>query len=133
MHKTLSQLIVITLMLLAFLSQAFAGANPMTCAPADNTATQHLSDSTNQPVKSQHIITDYSLDNIYDNEAECCDVDCCERDCVCFTSGCASIVYISTTPVSTQLNVARSLSAIVSTEHPITRITALYRPPIFTS
>ena len=124
MFKTVSNALVIGVMLVAFVGQAIAFNAAVSC---DNSI-DVLALNFNELVKH------YDPKPIDANNLEdCCGIECCDVDCTCIVNACSLLTYINTEADSTK---TLALSEAVYTqqfEQPKFISTLLYRPPIFIS
>lgn len=120
MHKTLSNLVVVTMVLVAFVGQAMAYS---VLNPCDFSADTHVSEA--QGESEVH-------DNANQTNADCCDTECCDVDCICAANACSSAVYLNADNRPTFINVITVPIYKWSSERPKSISSLLYRPPIFT-
>lgn len=123
MFKTVSRVLFIVVMLVAFIGQAIAFNTSISC----ETSTYSLSHNFSEPVKhydSNPINTDSSED--------CCGIECCDIGCNCITNACSSFVYFNTEVNSTKIAALSEAVYIQQSKQPKSISTLLYRPPIST-
>jgi hypothetical protein len=121
MFKSLSKLLFMITILVAFLGQAMSYH---VMAPHDDV-------SSVQSAALQHTF-EYHDDGskASDDDDDCCEVECCESECICPENACASFVFIDTNiPLSESVILSEPmLSFETKSTHFIA--TSLYRPPI---
>lgn len=124
MFKSMSKLLFMIILLVAFVGQTMAYSLMASFDSISElqTSTQFQSSST------EHDLSEESA-----SEDDCCDVECCESECICPANGCASMVYLhSSLPISDIAVISESLN-LLSTQAVLVIARSLYRPPIFTS
>lgn len=129
MTKSLSKVLVVAAMLIAFIGQAFAYSS-MSCEMSDGSHESHMNmshDSMDHSSMDHASMNHSSVDQSGQQNHE----ECCGSDCVCPASACMSISIVGSEPKTAYL--AR-LSEGVSFQ-PLNQTksipTSLYRPPIF--
>ena len=124
MFKSVSRVLVLLVMLIAFVGQAAAFNSYSSCeTPVDS-----LSNDANAQVKHY----DSSVNKI-DNSEDCCGIECCDLDCTCIANTCSSFIYFNTDVNPTKTTALSEIVYVQHTEQPKIIPTLLYRPPIFTS
>ncbi|NMM40231.1 hypothetical protein [Pseudoalteromonas arctica] len=123
MFKSLSQLLFMIILLVAFVGQTMAYS-----LMTSYDSISELQTSTQlQPFSTEHSSAKSA------SEDDCCDVECCENECICPANACASMLYLySNLPLSELVVISESLN-LLSTQATFFTATSLYRPPIFTS
>ena len=116
MRKIVTQWIIVLAVLVSFLGQVIAASASVPC---ESLADIHLS------------IADKETEN--HDDSECCDNECCDVDCPCATGACSSAVYLSNEMPRDLLHAfgGHLFSKLLS--RPISFISLVFRPPIFTS
>ena len=141
MLKSLSKLLLMITLLVAFVGQAMA---VHFVVPLEETLEQHtkvvqvnVSSDTNN-VTNTNINTNTNTTVVLEHQAEeseddCCEVECCENECICPANSCASFIYLQCSSyLSESVALTESLlPSVIKDTHFIA--TSLYRPPIFTS
>ncbi|MBV2128895.1 hypothetical protein [Arsukibacterium indicum] len=114
MSKAFSKVLVITLMLFAFVGQAFA----YSAMPYEMSSGCHES----------HMNMDHGDMNKSSNgQSE----DCCDVECICPANACSSTTVLNSSVDSTDIQILRESVAALQSKQPHSISTSLYRPPIF--
>ncbi len=124
MSKPFSQVLVVSLMLLAFVGQTLA-YSAMSCEM-----------SAHVPAASQHMDMDHAnmdhqtMDHSKMMQSGNTD-DCCQVDCVCPANACSSVIVLDANVNTTGILPANSV-LVGYLSFPLTSVSSsLFRPPIF--
>ncbi|MUH71268.1 hypothetical protein [Psychrosphaera haliotis] len=151
MLKSLSKLLFMITLLVAFVGQAMA---VHFVVPLEETLDKHTkvlqvnvsSDTNNDASNSNNSYTNIDANNVIntnttkvlehkaeENEDDCCEVECCENECICPANSCASFMYLESSFYLSEsiLLTQPSLPSVIKATQFISAL--LYRPPIFTS
>ena len=147
MLKSLSKLLFMITLLVAFVGQAMA---VHFVVPIEETLDQHtkvlqvnVSSYTNNDASNNTNIDANNVINTNttkvlehkaeENEDDCCEVECCENECICPANSCASFMYLESSFYLSEsiLLTEPSLPSVIKATQFISA--SLYRPPIFTS
>ena len=125
MFKSLSQLLFMIILFVAFIGQAMAYSLTVSYDSLSErqTSSQLPSNSTEY---DQHALAEGT------SEDECCDVECCENECICPANACASVVYLSNNLLLSDLPAVSGSLDFLFTRAKLFVAPPLYRPPIFT-
>jgi len=126
MSKSLSKLLFMILLLVAFVGQTMAYSIMASYGSISEfqTSTQLQSSSTEH---DEHSSAGSASDD------DCCEVECCESECICPANACASMVYVDSYLPLSELAVITESLHLLSTQATFFIATSLFRPPIFTS
>ncbi|TRX54506.1 hypothetical protein [Thalassomonas sp. M1454] len=139
MLKAISKVLVLTMMLVAFLSQAMAFNTSMPCETAEDehlnvvTTSQKLNSNTAIDIESKYTISAHNDSIDPDNHDDCCGIECCDLDCSCIANTCNSVVYFNISLVTIKTITLDETMFLPELVQPNSVSTSLYRPPIFTS
>lgn len=146
MLKAISKVVVLTIMLVAFISQAMAFNTSMPCESADDEHQNALATSQNlsPSVLTNKVLThSVSTDSVVkgsdstvidaDNHGDCCGIECCDLDCGCITNTCTSVVYFTINAATIKAVALGENLYLQQLVQPQSLSTSLYRPPIFTA
>ena len=125
MSKAFSKVLVITLMLFAFVGQAFA-YSAMSCEMSLGSHESHM--NMEHSKMSHHEGMEHGDMNKSSNgqSEDCCGV------CVCPTNACSSTTVLNSSIDSTDIQIFSESVAALQSKQPHSIIsTSLYRPPIF--
>lgn len=125
MFKLVSKAVVITLMLVAFVGQAFA-YSAMSCEMSSGSHESHM--SMDHSKMSHHEGMNHNDMNKSSNvQTE----DCCDVDCVCPANACTSVTVLNSSVDSTDVQSLNEALVALQSKQPNSISTSLYRPPIF--
>jgi hypothetical protein len=127
MFQSLSKIIVITLMMIAFIGQALAyAAMPCHMITGDNTHEMHKSKPHSVMADHQQMMQENSMNhNMTENQ------NCCDNECSCPSNACSSLLFVSVISSTTNINFSfDKISYHDSILLPVHN-KSLYRPPIF--
>ena len=116
MSKAFSRVLVITLMLVAFVGQAFA-YSAMSCEMSSGSHESHMN------MNMDH----GDMNKSSNGQSE----DCCGVECVCPTNACSSKTVLNSSIDSTDIQIFSESVAALQSKQPHSISTSLYRPPIF--
>jgi hypothetical protein len=124
MFKTVSRMLLITVMLVAFVGQATVFNAAMSC----ETSVDSLSPTFSELGKH------YDSNTIETGSSEdCCGIECCDMACTCIANACSSFAYVNTEVDSIKPEVLSEAVYRQTSKQPKSIATLLYRPPIFSS
>ena len=118
MSKAFSKVLVITLMLVAFVGQAFA-YSAMSCEMSSGSHESHM----NMNMNMNH----GDMNKSSNGQSE----DCCDVECVCPANACSSTTVLNSSIDSTDIQIFSESVAALQSKQPHSISTSLYRPPIF--
>ena len=118
MSKAFSKVLVITLMLFAFVGQAFA-YSAMTCEMSSGSHESHM----NMNMNMDH----GDMNKSSNGQSE----DCCDVECICPANACSSTTVLNSSVDSTDIQILSESVAAMQSKQPHSISTSLYRPPIF--
>jgi hypothetical protein len=126
MFKSLSQLLFMIILLVAFVGQAMAYSLMTSFDSISQLQTS---------IQLQSSITEHDEHSSAESAAEddCCNVECCESECICPENACASMVYLDSDLFVSELAFISESLNLLSTQATLVIARSLYRPPIFTS
>lgn len=124
MQRPLSKLLLMITMLIAFVGQTMAYHF---MASYDSSFEQHIE------IPQKTIINDNSSANPSESIDDCCEVECCESDCICPANACASIAYLDSRLLLSDIMVLSEPLLSLATKDTYFIASPFYRPPIFTS
>jgi hypothetical protein len=147
MLPKLSQVLVLSVLLLAFLGQAMGYSLFNSCEEngvlsSSNLGTSNLNISNvTAPV---HNDVNTSLDNTLSSnkakssehvksQVDCCTDECCDAACVCIANGCTSAMYLNVELIPSKPMLLSESPYLPFFAQPKSISTSRYRPPIFTS
>ena len=116
MSKAFSKVLVITLMLVAFVGQAFA-YSAMPCEMSSGSHESHMN------MNMDH----GDMNKSSNGQSE----DCCDVECVCPANACSSTTVLNSSVDSTDIQILSESVAALQSKQPHSISTSLYRPPIF--
>ncbi|GHE88167.1 hypothetical protein [Thalassotalea profundi] len=122
MFKAVTNIWIITVMIVVFIGQAMAYNASIPCETSDE-------------IHSTSIYSELIIynDSHIGNSEDCCGIECCDIGCSCVANACTSIVFINTEIATTNLSVLSESIYTQLSEQPKTIDTPHYRPPIFIS
>lgn len=123
MFKSLTSLPLLITLLVAFIGQAmayhYAGNNVdsfiQDVAAHEQSGPEHKGLSSSEDVD------------------DCCEIECCESDCICPANVCASMVYLDTDSLTSQILPLSEPMLLMLKKDTRSFSTRRYRPPIFAS
>lgn len=118
MSKAFSKVLVITLMLVAFVGQAFA-YSAMSCEMSSGSHESHM----NMNMNMDH----GDMNKSSNGQSE----DCCDVECICPANACSSTTVLNSSIDSTDIQIFSESVAALQSKQPHSISTSLYRPPIF--
>ena len=118
MSKAFSRVLVITLMLVAFVGQAFA-YSAMSCEMSSGSHESHM----NMNMNMDH----GDMNKSSNGQSE----DCCDVECICPANACSSTTVLNSSVDSTDIQIFSESVAALQSKQPHSISTSLYRPPIF--
>lgn len=118
MSKAFSRVLVITLMLVAFVGQAFA-YSAMSCEMSSGSHESHM----NMNMNMDH----GDMNKSSNGQSE----DCCDVECICPANACSSTTVLNSSIYSTDIQIFSESVAALQSKQPHSISTSLYRPPIF--
>ena len=118
MSKAFSRVLVITLMLVAFVGQAFA-YSAMSCEMSSGSHESHM----NMNMNMNH----GDMNKSSNGQSE----DCCDVECICPANACSSTTVLNSSIDSTDIQIFSESVAALQSKQPHSISTSLYRPPIF--
>ncbi len=118
MSKAFSRVLVITLMLVAFVGQAFA-YSAMSCEMSSGSHESHM----NMNMNMDH----GDMNKSSNGQSE----DCCDVECICPANACSSTTVLNSSIDSTDIQIFSESVAALQSKQPHSISTSLYRPPIF--
>ena len=118
MSKAFSRVLVITLMLVAFVGQAFA-YSAMSCEMSSGSHELHM----NMNMNMDH----GDMNKSSNGQSE----DCCDVECICPANACSSTTVLNSSIDSTDIQIFSESVAALQSKQPHSISTSLYRPPIF--
>ena len=118
MSKAFSKVLVITLMLVAFVGQAFA-YSAMSCEMSSGSHESHM----NMNMNMDH----GDMNKSSNGQSE----DCCDVECICPANACSSTTVLNSSVDSTDIQILSESVAAMQSKQPHSISTSLYRPPIF--
>jgi len=118
MSKAFSKVLVITLMLVAFVGQAFA-YSAMSCEMSSGSHESHM----NMNMNMNH----GDMNKSSNGQSE----DCCDVECICPANACSSTTVLNSSVDSTDIQILSESVAAMQSKQPHSISTSLYRPPIF--
>ena len=116
MSKAFSKVLVITLMLVAFVGQAFA-YSAMPCEMSSGSHESHMN------MNMDH----GDMNKSSNGQSE----DCCDVECICPANACSSTTVLNSSIDSTDIQIFSESVAALQSKKPHSISTSLYRPPIF--
>ncbi|MGA4605529.1 MULTISPECIES: hypothetical protein [unclassified Pseudoalteromonas] len=116
MSKAFSKVLVITLMLVAFVGQAFA-YSAMPCEMSSGSHESHMN------MNMDH----GDMNKSSNGQSE----DCCDVECICPANACSSTTVLNSSVDSTDIQILSESVAAMQSKQPHSISTSLYRPPIF--
>ena len=120
MSKAFSRVLVITLMLVAFVGQAFA-YSAMSCEMSSGSHESHM--NMNMNMNMDH----GDMNKNSNGQSE----DCCDVECICPANACSSTTVLNSSIDSTDIQIFSESVAALQSKQPHSISTSLYRPPIF--
>ena len=118
MSKAFSKVLVMTLMLVAFVGQAFA-YSAMSCEMSSGSHESHM----NMNMNMDH----GDMNKSSNGQSE----DCCDVECICPANACSSTTVLNSSIDSTDIQIFSESVAALQSKQPHSISTSLYRPPIF--
>ena len=118
MSKAFSKVLVMTLMLVAFVGQAFA-YSAMSCEMSSGSHELHM----NMNMNMDH----GDMNKSSNGQSE----DCCDVECICPANACSSTTVLNSSVDSTDIQILSESVAALQSKQPHSISTSLYRPPIF--
>ncbi len=147
MLKSLSKLLFMITLLVAFVGQAMAvhfvvpledTLDQQTKVLQVNVTSDTNNDASNNTNKDANNVINTNTTTVLEHKAEesegdCCEVECCENECICPANSCASFMYLESSFYLSEsiLLTEPSLPSVIKATQFISA--SLYRPPIFTS
>ncbi|WP_462158870.1 hypothetical protein [Pseudoalteromonas sp. GB56] len=127
MSKLFSNALIITVMLVSLVGQAFA-ASAMSCEMASNAHPSHM--NMNTMMDHSAMGHDGMMHDDMTRSDDSAD-DCCEVTCFCPTNACTSVTLVNTDTAAT--GVVKFSEAVIGNRaaQPNAISTSLFRPPIF--
>jgi pyruvate/2-oxoglutarate/acetoin dehydrogenase E1 component len=122
MSKAFSRVLVITLMLVAFVGQAFA-YSAMSCEMSSGSHESHMNMNMNMNMNMDH----GDMNKSSNGQSE----DCCDVECICPANACSSTTVLNSSIDSTDIQIFSESVAALQSKQPHSISTSLYRPPIF--
>jgi len=116
MSKAFSKVLVMTLMLVAFVGQAFA-YSAMPCEMSSGSHESHMN------MNMDH----GDMNKSSNGQSE----DCCDVECICPANACSSTTVLNSSVDSTDIQILSESVAAMQSKQPHSISTSLYRPPIF--
>lgn len=116
MSKAFSKVLVMTLMLVAFVGQAFAYSS-MPCEMSSGSHESHMN------MNMDH----GDMNKSSNGQSE----DCCDVECICPANACSSTTVLNSSIDSTDIQIFSESVAALQSKQPHSISTSLYRPPIF--
>lgn len=134
MFKPFSKVVVVALMLIAFVGQAFAYTS-MSCEMSADTHQSHMtmdhSSMDHSSMDNSSMSYDEGMDHTSMKTSASNSEDCCGVDCVCPVNACASVIVLNADNGSSEiLSLSEAVLSHLS-QQPNYISTSLYRPPIF--
>lgn len=120
MSKAFSKVLVMTLMLVAFVGQAFA-YSAMPCEMLSGSHESHM--NMNMNMNMDH----GDMNKSSNGQSE----DCCDVECICPANACSSTTVLNSSIDSTDIQIFSESVAALQSKQPHSISTSLYRPPIF--
>ena len=122
MSKAFSKVLVMTLMLVAFVGQAFAySAMPFEMSSGSHES--HMNMNMNMNMNMDH----GDMNKSSNGQSE----DCCDVECICPANACSSTTVLNSSIDSTDIQIFSESVAALQSKQPHSISTSLYRPPIF--
>jgi hypothetical protein len=118
MSKAFSKVLVMTLMLVASVGQAFA-YSAMPCEMSSGSHESHM----NMNMNMDH----GDMNKSSNGQSE----DCCDVECICPANACSSTTVLNSSIDSTDIQIFSEFVAALQSKQPHSISTSLYRPPIF--
>ncbi|WP_024601760.1 hypothetical protein [Pseudoalteromonas sp. TB41] len=112
MSKAFSKVLVMTLMLVAFVGQAF-----VYCEMSSGSHESHMN------MNMDH----GDMNKSSNGQSE----DCCDVECICPANACSSTTVLNSSIDSTDIQIFSESVAALQSKQPHSISTSLYRPPIF--
>ncbi|KGK01917.1 MULTISPECIES: hypothetical protein [unclassified Pseudoalteromonas] len=122
MSKAFSKVLVMTLMLVAFVGQAFA-YSAMPCEMSSGSHESHMNMNMNMNMNMDH----GDMNKSSNGQSE----DCCDVECICPANACSSTTVLNSSIDSTDIQIFSESVAALQSKQPHSISTSLYRPPIF--
>ena len=122
MSKAFSKVLVMTLMLVAFVGQAFA-YSAMPCEMSSGSHESHMNMNMNMNMNMDH----GDMNKSSNGQSE----DCCDVECICPANACSSTTVLNSSVDSTDIQILSESVAAMQSKQPHSISTSLYRPPIF--
>tara|TARA_B100000767_G_C19741877_1_gene526589 strand:- start:1485 stop:1856 length:372 start_codon:yes stop_codon:yes gene_type:complete len=122
MSKAFSKVLVMTLMLVAFVGQAFAYSD-MPCEMSSGSHESHMNMNMNMNMNMDH----GDMNKSSNGQSE----DCCDVECICPANACSSTTVLNSSIDSTDIQIFSESVAALQSKQPHSISTSLYRPPIF--
>ncbi|MEH6479381.1 MULTISPECIES: hypothetical protein [Pseudoalteromonas] len=116
MSKAFSKVLVMTLMLVASVGQAFA-YSAMPCEMSSGSHESHMN------MNMDH----GDMNKSSNGQSE----DCCDVECICPANACSSTTVLNSSIDSTDIQIFSESVAALQSKQPHSISTSLYRPPIF--
>lgn len=127
MCKSLAQVMLITLMLIAFIGQTLA-FSAMSCEMSMKMSPiEQLAQTDHIPVK--HYSSSLAIDT--SKAVNKHTQDCCDNDCVCPTNACTTTTALFSSVLTTAIYFESETPISLPTEQPNAIYSSLFRPPIF--
>ncbi|MCP4586550.1 hypothetical protein [Pseudoalteromonas sp.] len=124
MSKAFSKVLVMTLMLVAFVGQAFA-YSAMPCEMSSGSHESHMNMNMNMNMNMDMDHGDMNKSSNGQSE------DCCDVECICPANACSSTTVLNSSIDSTDIQIFSESVAALQSKQPHSISTSLYRPPIF--
>lgn len=124
MFNTVSKVIVLALMLIAFVGQVFANST-MSCEMSLHNHESQMNMNHFQ-IESHQAVVHHNQDTHASNTE-----DCCQKECFCPTGVCNSVVFLHSVNRAPDIAGTDEVTISYHFAQPKTILTSLYRPPIF--
>lgn len=130
MYKSLSKLLIMMTILVAFVGQAMA-SHFLTFDDAN--VNQQVNIQQQSAVEFDKNNDAKATADTSNDVDDCCDTDCCEGECFCPANACVSMVYLNNSLDQSSLILINEFALATTQKNPQNIVSSLYRPPIFTS
>lgn len=135
--QAINKMLVLAIMLVSFIGQAFALTSALPCESAEQanfSLSSHLADNIQESPNINRLLASEFVDKTtaeVPNDEHCCQIDCCYADCLCVSSACSFVVYFHTSSNFFITYLFSEATGKYQPKQPSALASLRYRPPIF--
>lgn len=129
MFKPVYNALIVLIMLVAFVGQAFAYST-MACEMAGEAHQEHMTLKNDNPHAHHQNMNHQSMEHMEQGHTNNSD-DCCGVNCMCPANACTSFTFVTEHMSFMTIIITDGAVSSQALEQPTSVSTSLYRPPIF--